>query len=220
MRRHSKERDMSMYVAIPCMDQIPTEFFKNILTLKTPPHSAYGITVSTLIYDARNTLAQAAIDSECDRVMWIDSDMTFEPDIIERLSADIDEGRDFVSALYFTRKNPIKPVIFDTVGYKELPDGMKESYAGFYVSYPRNEIFEVKAAGFGVAMTTTKLLKDVFQHYGAPFTPIPGLGEDISFCRHCEELGYKIYCDSRIKAGHIGNLVITEQEFDEGLTLK
>ena len=210
---------MSIYIAIPCMDKVDTEFMKSLLSFKTPPKTAYGITVASLTYDARNTLSKAACESECDRVMWVDSDMVFDPDTVMRLSADIDEGRDFVTGLYFTRKNPVKPVIFDTIGYKVLPDGAKESYAGFYLGYPRDDIFEIKAAGFGCAMTTTKLLKKITEEYGSPFCPLPGLGEDLSFCKRCEEQGIPMYCDSRVKAGHIGSTVITEESFVNGLVL-
>lgn len=210
---------MSVYVAIPCMDMVQTEFFKNILLLKTPPKTAYGITVASLTYDARNTLAKAFLESDADRILWLDSDMVFPSDIIEKLSEDIDRGKDFVSALYFTRKNPIKPVIFNDIGYRDLPDGLKESYAKFYTDYPRNEVFEVEAAGFGACMMTKTLMKKVSEVYGGPFMPIPGLGEDISFCRRARAIGFPLFCDSRIKAGHIASAVITEQHFDGGITI-
>ena len=210
---------MSIYVAIPCMDKVDTEFVKSLMSFNVPPRTAYGFTVASLTYDARNTLAKNILETECDRVMWVDSDMTFDSDTILRLSADIDEGRDFVSGLYFTRKNPIKPVIFNRVGYHESSNGLKESHADFYMDYPRDAIFEIEAAGFGCVMISTKLLKAVTDEYGAPFNPIPGFGEDISFCKRCRELGYKLYCDSRIKAGHIGSIVVTEDTFDQGVTL-
>lgn len=210
---------MSTYVAIPCMDQVPTEFMKNLLALKPQRGTAYGITVATLIYDARNILAKAVFETECDRVMWFDSDMIFDTDIMDRLSADIDEGRDFVTALYFTRKNPIKPVIFKNSGYKVLPDGMKESYAGFYDDYPRDDIFEIDSAGFGACMMTKKLLEEVYSNYGAPFAPMPGFGEDISFCKRCKDMGAKLYCDSKIRAGHIANMVVTQDTYDQQITL-
>lgn len=210
---------MKLYVAIPCMDYIPTEFFKNLLLLKTPPKTAYGITVASLTYDARNTLAKAVLDSDIDRVMWFDSDMTFQPDIIDRLSADIDEGRDFVTGLYFTRKNPIKPVLMSEVGAKDTDNGFKETYATFFNDYPKDQIFEVEASGFGVVMTTVKLLRDVSEHFGSPFMPIPGLGEDISFCQRAKELGYKLYCDSRIKAGHLATFPVTEEYFEKKVVL-
>lgn len=210
---------MSIYIAIPCMDKVDVEFVKSLMSFRLPPKTAYGFTVASLTYDARNTLAKAACESECDRVMWVDSDMTFDPDTVMKLSADIDEGREFVSGLYFTRKNPVKPVVFKTLGFKETSDGKQESYAGFYMDYPRDEIFQIKAAGFGCVMTTTKLLKQITDKYGCPFMPYPGLGEDLSFCKRCEEQEIPMYCDSRIKAGHIGTTVVTEESFDNGLIL-
>ena len=37
-----------------------------------------------------------------------------------------------------------------------------------------------------------------------------GFGEDLSFCIRAQELGRKIYCDSRIKMGHVGLRVFEE----------
>lgn len=206
---------MSLYVAIPCMDTIPTEFASSLLTLHVPPKSAYGFTVATLVYDARNTLAKAVLETkEFDRVLWLDSDMKFTNDLAERLSADIDEGRDFVSGLYVARKEPIKPIIFSSCGYRENDKGEPETYADFYMDYPRDEVFEVGAVGFGCLMVTRDLLEKVYQNYGAPFAPLPGFGEDLSFCHRCKELGIKMYCDSRIKCGHIGTKVYTENDLN------
>lgn len=211
---------MKIFVAIPCMESVNTLFFQSVLSLQFgeigPPK--YGISRSSLIYDARNALAQTAIQSGADRILWLDSDMTFEPDILLRLSADMDQGRNFVTALYFKRKNPIGPVIYKETGYTE--DGDRATpFATEYADYPKDSIFEIAGAGFGACMISTKLVEAVYKEYGAPFAPVPGFGEDLSFCRKCEEMNIKMYCDSRIKAGHVANTIITEESYLNGVKL-
>ena len=60
-------------------------------------------------------------------------------------------------------------------------------------------------------MTTVELLKRMVEIYGAPFTPLMGRGEDVAFCWRVRKAGHKIYCDSGIKCGHIGQFVFDEQ---------
>lgn len=200
------------------MDMVHTAFFRSMLMIKPVGDVRFGISSSSLIYDARNVLAKQAIDEGCDRIFWIDSDMVFEPDILERLSKDLDEGREFVAGLAFKRKNPITTVVYKDIGYNRegrefLP------YATAFDDYPKNTIFEIQGAGFGGVMMTTKLLKRIFAEYGAPFSPQPGFGEDLSFCIRTAQSGIKMYCDSRVKIGHIAQTIVTEEAVDRGLIL-
>ena len=206
---------MKLFIAIPCMETINTMFFQSILNLNMGDLGAprYGVSRSSLVYDARNALAKTAIDSGADRVLWLDSDMIFEPDIGQRLSTDLDEGREFVSGLYFTRKNPIKPVLYEETGYSGEEDGKLIPFAREMMDYPKDTLFECAAVGFGACMVTVDLIQRVFDEYGAPFAPIAGFGEDLSFCRRVEELGVKMYCDSRVKCGHVANTIVTEESY-------
>lgn len=206
---------MKILVALPCMDRVHTAFMESMLKLQPVGECEFGITCSSLIYDARNMLAKKAIDGGFDRIMWLDSDMIFAPSLMQELSADLDKGREFVSALCFTRKPPTLPVIYKNTGYRQ--EGRELTpYAEKYLDYPKDSIFEVKAVGLGAVMMTTRLVKQIYAEYGAPFAPQPGFGEDLSFCIKCEQSGIPIYCDSRLKVGHIGQVVFGEDAYEYG----
>ena len=104
---------MKTLICIPALDSVNTSFMRCLLSLRPVGEVRFAITQSSLIYDARNILSVQAITGGFDRVMWLDSDMIFEPDLMERLSKTLDEGYDLVSGLYFTRKPPHRPVIYD-----------------------------------------------------------------------------------------------------------
>lgn len=211
---------MKIFIAIPCMETVNTEFFQCMLNLKSGSEPVkYGISRSSLIYDARNALAQTAIEAGAERVLWLDSDMIFQPDILQRLSADMDEGREIVSALYFTRKNPIGPVVYKETGYSGEEDGKLIPFAEKYVDYPRDDIFTCAGFGFGACMVSVDLIREVFDKHGAPFAPSPGFGEDLAFCRRVEEMGVPMYCDSRIKCGHVAHTIVTEESYLNGQKL-
>lgn len=205
---------MRTLIAIPAMDMIHTIFFKSVVSLDKVGETAFSLTSSSLVYDARNTLAKKAIEDKCDRILWLDSDMDFQPDLMKRLSADLDEGYEFVSGLYFKRKAPIQPVIYQEVGYYTHPDKNEVTPVALcYEDYPKDEIFEVKGCGFGAVMMTVDLMERVVAEFGAPFSPILGFGEDLSFCKRVTHIGGKMYCDSRVKLGHVGQGTITEETY-------
>ena len=209
---------MTTLVAMPCMDMVHTAFMESLLKLQPAGDVEFSITCSSLIYDARNMLAKKAIDTGCDRILWLDSDMVFHPTLLQKLSADMDEGREFVTALCFGRKNPVGPTIYKETGYTQ-EDRVLTAFATKYTEYPKNEIFEVKACGLAAAMMTVSLVKRIYAEYGAPFSPQPGFGEDLSFCIRCEQSEVPIYCDSRIKVGHVGQTIVTEDTFLKGVVL-
>lgn len=205
---------MKTLIAIPCMDMVHTIFFKSVLGLEKVGEYAFAISASSLVYDARNGLCKQAVLEGFDRVLWLDSDMEFAPDLMKRLSADIDEGREFVSALYFTRKSPVKPNVFASCGYYHDKDSDEVTPAAInYYEYPKDGIFPIAACGFGGVMMTTDLIKRVGDKFGLPFSPILGFGEDLSFCSRVAQLGVDMYCDSRVKMGHVGFSTINEDYY-------
>ena len=203
---------MRILIAVPALDFVNTDFFQSCISLQHVGEVQWTIARSSLVYTARNALADSAIDNGFDRVMWIDSDMVFAPDMLQRFSEDLDEGRDFVCGLYFKRKTPYKAVIYKEQKVIQHEDGLVTAVAPLFDEYPRDQIFEIAACGFGAVMTSVDLLRRVRDRFGQGFTPTLGFGEDLSFCARVSQLGVKMYCDSRIKVGHVGHIVI-----DEGL---
>ena len=210
-----KEREMKTLIAIPCMETIPTVAVKSLLSLRIDEATEVSFSMNSLVYDARNALAQKACENGFERILWLDSDMTFDSDLMNRLSARIDEGNDFVTGLYFTRRMPIEPVIYKDVGV-HIEDGKQIPVSRSYRDYPLDSIFEVKGCGFGGCMMTTKMVLDIAQKYGLPFSPILGFGEDLSFCQRATQAGYKIYCDSSIKLGHMSHCIVSEENYFAG----
>lgn len=205
---------MRTLICIPAMDTVNTSFMRSLLSLRPVGEVRFAITQSSLIYDARNILAVQAITGGFDRTLWLDSDMTFEPDLMEKLSATMDEGYDLVSALYFTRKPPHRPVIYDGCRTFEQ-DGVARSAAIVYDNYPENAVFEIEACGFGGVMCSVELMKNIREKFGTPFSPIHGFGEDLSFCIRAMNLGAKMVCDSSIKMGHIASYIVDEAKYKE-----
>lgn len=203
---------MKILIAIPCMDMVHTAFCRSLVGMKpVGDHVEFRFAQSSLIYDSRNQIAEYAVKKKFDRVLWLDSDMTFEPDLLYRLNEDLNSGLGIVSGLYTTRKKKITPCIYKSINPSGRL-GMPEAPA--YMDYPKDDVFEVAGCGFGAVMMDVEILSDVMKAYGYMFSPVVGMGEDLSFCFRVSSLGRKIYCDSRIKLGHIGQFEYTETSIE------
>ena len=208
---------MKYLIAVPSHEMVHARFTRSLMELDKPENTAFTMITNTLIYTARNLIAQNAVKYGFDRVMWFDSDMEFKPDTMVRLAEDMDKGYEFVSGLYFSRQEPIRPIIHKEVNWKVKADGWIDSNAELYHDYPQRKLFEVAACGFGCCMTSVPLLKRMCEKYGSPFYPLMRMGEDTTFCFRVRQDGWKIYCDSSIQAGHIGQYVFDQDTYIESM---
>ena len=208
---------MKNLIAIPCLDMVYVDFMLSLLGLKEVDEVCCLTEKSSLVYHSRNVLAQKAIDGNFDRVLWLDSDIIFDSNLMQKMSSHLNGGLEFVSGLYFKRTFPTEPVCYEKIIQKQ--DGNELSTEIYpYKYYPQNCLFEVEATGFGAVMMNTDLLKRVSDKYGLPFSPCLGLGEDLSFCWRARQLGVKLYCDSSIILKHIGNVAYTESTYLEQIS--
>lgn len=199
---------MRTLIGIPCMDMVHTATMQSLLEMRKPGEVDWCLPCSSLVYDARNEIAQRAVDGGYDYVLWLDSDMMFEPGLMEELLADLTDGREMVTAVAFKRTTPFTPCIYREIGIRTDADGRKAAEAVGFRDYPRDSVFEVGACGFACVMMTTALLRRVMDRFGRwPFSPVPGFGEDLSFCLRAKEAGETIWADSRPYMGHVGTFV-------------
>lgn len=202
---------MKIIIAMPCLDKIETQTVRSMFNLERPE----GCDVftefmeSSLVYLSRDRLSVKALEERADFVLFLDSDMTFAPDTLKVLLKDAESGKDMVTGLCFRRRPEYNPAI-----WKRIRMGLPgESIAEEYDDYPENEIFEVEGCGMAAILIRTSVMKDVFETQKALFAPIPGYGEDVSFCLRARKAGYRIWCDSRVKIGHVASTIVTEETF-------
>lgn len=197
---------MKTLIAVPCMDQMPTLFADSLARLEKVGECTQMINMGSLIYMSRDTLATKAISAEADFVLWLDSDMVFEPDTLKKMLAVL-EARpeiDILTGLYFRRTKPYTPVIFDKL---DIDEQDRCTYTEFK-NIPEG-LFEVGGCGFGCVLMRSEVFLDVQSKYGQMFAPIGRTGEDLAFCWRARSCGCKIYCDPSIECGHVGYTVIT-----------
>ena len=194
-------------IAVPCMDTVQTEFFCSCMDLQRVGEVQTEIVSCSLIYKARTDLGSMAIRKNTDYVLWLDSDVIFPSSLMVDMMEDL-QGRDMVTGLYHMRREPFMPVIWSKCRPGET---IYENEDEMMPDYPRDRIFEVEGCGFGAVMMRTEVLRQVKIKYGQLFAPLPGYGEDLSFCIRARGCGYKIHCDPKLQIGHKAATIVTDE---------
>lgn len=194
---------MNILIAVPSMDDVPARFAQSLSMLRKVGHCAIAFQIGSLVYMSRNELAKRAMDIGADYVLWLDSDMVFEPDLLEKLMEDMKDGVDIVSGVYFRRTPPFTPVMYDKLEVDENDNPVFTEFKEL-----PTEMFEAGGIGFGCVLMRTDVITTVFATYLQMFDPMKGMGEDISFCYRARQCGYKVWVDPRVQCGHVTKTIV------------
>lgn len=189
---------MKLLIAIPALDYIHANFVKCLLSLtahldEEKVNYTVNLVTNTLVYTARERLVGQAINDGFSHVLWIDADMIFEPEMFDDL---LDVGKPIVTGRFVCRRQPFVPCQFTDIDEIQRCE-----------EYPLNP-FRIDGTGLAFTLVTADALRAVFKQYGTCFTPLPGLGEDIAFCKRCKEMGIEIWCEPTVQVGHISHIPI------------
>ncbi len=202
-----------IFVAVPCYGMVHMDFTACLISLLVhDPERAMVINQreSSIVHWCRNGLANSFLsfnakcreDQRMDYILWIDSDMIFQPEHLQML---LDADKDIVSGMYCTRKEPWIPA----AGYCSRQTKWKcEAIEQWNVG-----VQEVDYVGFGFVLVKRRVLENVPMPF---FTPrrrrnhqAGEYGEDISFCLKAKTAGFKIHVHTDALIGHIGKYVYT-----------
>ena len=192
---------MKLMVAVPTTDFVHVEFMKSLVDLtgrliRDSVEADVKIVSGTLVYIARNRLAQAALDGGYTHVLWLDSDMVFKPDIVEDLAFC---DKDMVCGAFVMRRPQFSPCVYTSISENGEIEKVKE-----FGTQP----FKVAGCGFAAVLTKTELLEKVYDRFSTFFRPMPHLGEDLAFCWRAGQVGAEIWCEPTVRPGHIAHIPV------------
>ena len=191
-----------LLIAVPCTDYMHADFVKSLMNLTQhlqregiPYHAE--IVAGTLVYLARDKLACKVINEGFTHLLFLDSDMVFDENIVETLDFC---GKDFVCGAFQSRRRPYGKCV-----YKSLEPLEKVENWGM-------EPFRVKGCGMACTMISAEILRSVQDKYATCFSPeiIDGVkfGEDLAFCWRANRIGAEIWCEPTARCGHIAHVPI------------
>jgi len=196
-----------LLIGVPTLDYMNVEFVRSLTALlmrlkDDGVNFDLDIESGTLVYIARERIANKAINEEYSHVLWLDADMVFGPDLLDDLMF---SGKAFVSGVYHARRKGYASCIFKGINVGEV-EHFKE--------YPK-ETFEIAGCGFGCVLIETEIIRAVKRTYGTCFTPIKNYGEDLAFCKRCRDIGYSLWCEPSVVCGHIGHITIYPEDHEQ-----
>lgn len=198
---------MKLLIAVPTLENVPVEFLESLSNLichlkDEGVDFKLKIEAGTLVYFARENLARYAIANHFSHVLWLDSDMVFDDEIVEDLQF---SGKDFVTGIAHSRRPPFSSCLFT-----EIFPGV-EKWKG---DYPR-DTFKVAACGMACVLMRVDVLDKVRETFGTMFQPMTNpitYGEDVAFCWRASQVGYEIYAEPGVKVGHVGRRIIWPED--------
>lgn len=168
---------------------------------------------SANITQARNGIVETFLDdTQAEWLLMVDADMTFPPDIIERLLGAADEDTaPVVGALCFgTDDGTLFPTLYQMVTDESGPRFVR------FRDWPEDTLFQVTATGAACLLVHRKVLVAMREKHPAPYSWFQetqlgdvAMGEDMTFCARAGLLGFPIYVHTGIEAGHCKAHILT-----------
>ena len=208
----------SIFIALPAYDFKVSLKLAISLARFTQVAGKHGISVHmgsicgcSVVSRARNLLVKDMIDSDATDLLFIDSDINFEPDDIFRLMAwGADPKKGIVAGVPRTRsenKVYIADLDYDengelTMNGMGLVRGKRVATAFMLI---RREVFEQMMAAHPEWVykdqRSDRMIPCLFDF---KLTEEGYMGEDFLFCDRARELGFEVWIDPTIKLGHMG----------------
>lgn len=189
---------MKVLIGVPSFDLCHSDFTTSLAgmlmhraydrTMSRDVKIAYQNVKSTIIHSARALLVQSAMDNDCTHILFLDSDLTFPPNTLNRLIA---HHKSFVCATYVKRHPP-----HELLG---KPEPVQTAEPGLAL------MAEVPLGCALISMKVFERLERPHFSYIAGPTPADDISEDIGFCRAVRAAGIPIYCDPTLsrELGHL-----------------
>lgn len=196
-------------ILVPCNSSIEHKTDESLRILEAKGYEVWRTPGWSAIDQGRNRMAYDAIYRRgFEEIFWIDSDILFNPNDIERVRS---WNKDIVAGAYPMKGWPImtvQPFPGKSVEFREY-GGLEEVMCvatGFL--YIKSNVFHVIKEKLNLPECNTSFSAPQIPFFQPAIWKIEGeqyyLGEDFSFCMRARNSGFTIWLDTGIKLGHIG----------------
>jgi GT2 family glycosyltransferase len=187
---------VKLCIGVPNGGTIKTQTVANLYAL-TQLHIPiyFSMPVSGYSTYNRNQTVEKAKEIGASHIMFIDGDMLFTPDAVEKLIA---HDKDIIAANYHQRdKEPPQSTVF-----------MYQDKKLVIYDESKTELFECATVGSGFMLIKMSVFDRLQQPYfDTDYVDGQFETEDVVFCKKSLMAGVKIYCDPTIEVGHLGTKI-------------
>ena len=216
----NKEIKPSVFIAMPCYDSVKINSMLSIFKLiqqlgKSGIEVGIHTMKSPLIHQARNYLTSVFLTTQYQYMLFVDSDVEFEPEAVVRM---IVAKKNIVCTPYRVKSQEVQKEIY-TVEFKN-PKNILVLAGG---------LVEIEAGPTGLMLIDRKVFEKIIKNHPDlkiknKAVPAPGashefyynffdfgfidgyaMGEDVSFCKLARSNDFKIYANIESPTGHHGS---------------
>lgn len=221
-----EKKHVKIFIATPAYGHQVTTTYMNSM-MKLIGHKDPDISFTTMIHlqsgmalitQARNNCVATFMETDCDKMLFIDSDIGFDPEAVVRLAKkDVDValtpypvkgygkngGLQFI--VHFKDKDKVEVEDDGFLEIKAGPTGFmmidRKVFEKMAKHYPEKKCVNTQLVGNSVI----KMKSFWYTFFDTDVHPEHGyLGEDIAFCNLWTKMGGKIYADAETALTHYG----------------
>jgi hypothetical protein len=195
--------NVGVLIGLACSGRpVPPEMIPAMAMNPGPTHLSSGhlIVKGYPVAEARNVLAEKALEVGAKYLWFVDDDTIPPPNSLQRLIYVMENYPEIkaLGGVYVTKTETPSPVLFRGMGL------------GSFWKWKKGEIFEVTGIGAGCLLIATDIFKQIkkpwfeFQETISYECGVPSglVSEDISFCNKVREAGYLVFAHGGILCDH------------------
>jgi len=225
----------SLFVGMPCYDSVKRETVMSLLKLfdklrSSAIKSQFRIINSSLVTHARNMVTCGFLHSGYDYFLFVDADVSFEPEAVIRMLVAKKDISCTPYRLKLADMNVKYPVRFkdrnvtieetgmvDLVEIEDGPAGLMlihrrvfdkliEDHSEYKINIPKEKLKDMNDEVMGVPTTEDPVSKYLYNFWDTSFHLSTGAwkGEDLAFCSLVRGAGFKIYANIDSETTHHG----------------
>jgi hypothetical protein len=196
-------------VLVPVAHHVEPACDEGLRQLEARGYQVFRIPGSAAIDDARNQLASEALAAGFDELMWIDADVVFEPEAVDRLRQ---HGLPLVCGIYAKKGRRELACEFlpgtDRVFFGQQGGLAELAYAGLGFLFSRREVYEEIERRLQLPVCNKRYGKARVPYFLPMILPAEGehsyLAEDYAFCKRARDCGFRLFADTTIRLWHVG----------------
>ena len=214
----TKETKPSVMIAMPCYDSVKVSTMISLIKLvqqlgKSGIQVSINTMKSPLIHQARNYLTSVFLTTDFTHLLFVDSDVEFEPEAVLRMLV---AKKDVICTPYRVKSLDVNQKMYTVELKKDAP-------------LEPGDLIEITAGPTGIMLIHRDVFKKIIEKFPElkiknSVFPQPGpdheyyynffeftfnegyaAGEDVSFCRLVEKLGFKLYANTASPTQHQGS---------------
>ena len=226
----------SVFVGMPCYDSVKRETVMSLLKLfdqfrKTGIKAQFRTINSSLVTHARNMVTCGFLHSDYEYLLFIDADVSFEPEAVVRMLV---AKKDVICTPYRLKlanmkvKYPVsfkdpKKINIEELGvvdlveieggpaglmliHRKVFESLMKKHSNYKITIPDNKLKEMNDEVMGVPTDHDPISTYLYNFWDTSFYLSSGAwkGEDLAFCDLVRGAGFKIYANIDSETTHHG----------------